>query len=193
MWADNGWVVVPVEQTHINAAFERDSSHCAIAMAVAEVIADATRIAVDLQTIRFSRKGLRYIFLTPHVAQDRIVAFDQGEREKITPFRLTMRPCQIARAGKRRREVPSDNELRGSGLTVSKYNADGTRNVDPDRCDGLAPKAKERNVALPPLSPKRNRTVSHARKGNVPATLGGKLPPVSILSRREFGLRQLRK
>jgi hypothetical protein len=35
--------------------------------------------------------------------------------------------------------------------------------------------------------------VSTAAKGSIPTTLGGKMPPVSILSRREFGLRQLRK
>jgi hypothetical protein len=32
-----------------------------------------------------------------------------------------------------------------------------------------------------------------ASNGSVPVTLGGRLPPVSILSRREFGLRVLRK
>ena len=29
--------------------------------------------------------------------------------------------------------------------------------------------------------------------GSIPTTLGGKLPPVSVLSRREFGLRALRR
>jgi hypothetical protein len=35
--------------------------------------------------------------------------------------------------------------------------------------------------------------VSAASKGVIPVTLGGKLPPVSVLSRREFGLRALRR
>jgi hypothetical protein len=64
----------------------------------------------------------------------------------------------------------------------------GERNLDPDRSDGLA---------LPPPQPRRTRTprrkVSTAAKGSIPTTLGGTLPPVSILSRREFGLRQLRR
>ena len=45
--------------------------------------------------------------------------------------------------------------------------------------------------------PQRTRVaralVSTASKGSIPTTLGGKIPPVSILSRREFGLRMLRK
>jgi hypothetical protein len=35
--------------------------------------------------------------------------------------------------------------------------------------------------------------VSAAAKGSVPVTLGDKLPPVSVLARREFGLRMLRR
>jgi hypothetical protein len=35
--------------------------------------------------------------------------------------------------------------------------------------------------------------VSTAHKGSIPTTLGGKMPPVSVLARREFGLRVLRK
>ena len=156
------------------------------------------------------RKGLRYVFLTPHVAQDRIIQFDQGQRDQIQPFTLPMRPAQISRAGKKRRETPSNQELRGSGLTVNKeqphldapepepfvhheqtqlsqrFTASGERNLDPDRSDGL--------VEPPPESKRgRRRKVSTAAKGSIPTTLGGKLPPISILNRREFGLRQLRR
>jgi hypothetical protein len=35
--------------------------------------------------------------------------------------------------------------------------------------------------------------ISAAPRGSIPTTLGGRLPPVSILSLREFGLRVLRK
>jgi hypothetical protein len=195
MWDDNGWVVVSVEQEHIDASMQRDSSHCMVAMAISASIPDARRIAVDLQTIRFSRNGLRYLFLTPRVAQDCIIAFDLGEREKIAPFVLRMRPAQIAKAGKRRHEVPTNGELRGSGLTVAaeqphldaeptpgRYLTDGTRNLDPNRSDGLArPKLK------------RARRVSSAPRGSVPTTLGGRPPQVSVLARREFGLRILRR
>jgi hypothetical protein len=172
------------------------------------------RIAVDLQTIRFTYKSLRYVFLTPHVCQDNIIHFDQGERAKIRPFELKMRPAQISKAGKKRRQCPTDRELRGTGLTVAgeqphlrdtpdpdiakrqslaetcptasqRLTANGDRNLDPDRSDGLAPTVQEKRAD--------QRKVSTAAKGSIPTTLGRKLPPVSILARREFGLRVLRK
>jgi hypothetical protein len=212
IWHKNGWVVIPVTQECIDESLERDSSHCMTALAIAQAIPDARRIAVDLQTIRFSRKGLRYVFLTPHICQDNIIHFDQGERAEIKPFTLRMRPAQISRSGKKRRECPSDQELRGSGLTVAReqlhlgerdgkpkkpepntptpasqrYTATGERNLDPERIDGLVqPPPKRKRVAL--------AKVSTAAKGSVPTTLGGKLPPTSILSRREYGLRLLRR
>ena len=67
---------------------------------------------------------------------------------------------------------------------VQRHLPNGERNLDPERVDGLA---------SPPPKRKRRAKVSTAAKGSVPTTLGGKLPPVSILSRREFGLRVLRK
>jgi hypothetical protein len=176
------------------------------ALAIRKAIPDARHICVDLQTIRWTRKGLRYVFLTPHICQDNIIAFDQGERAAIKPFELRMRPAYIAKAGKKRRECPSNAELRGSGLTVNpvqlhigaddvanapqRYTASGERNLDPERSDGLAPRQRE---------PRECRTrvarakISTARKGNVPVTLGGQLPPVSVLSRREFALRMLKR
>jgi hypothetical protein len=62
--------------------------------------------------------------------------------------------------------------------------------LDPDREDGLArpppPPKPKRRVA-------RGAMVSAADRGSVPTVIGGRPPPVSILSRREYGLRQLRK
>ena len=195
IWDRNGYITIPVTQEHIDASLARNSSHCMTALAIQKAIPDARHICVDLQTIRWTRKGLRYVFLTPHVAQDRIIAFDQGERAAIQPFTLRMRPAQISRAGKKRPETPSDGELRGTGLTVNpvqlhiergppqRFTTTGERNLDPERSDGLAP----------PKRACRGRKVSTAAKGSIPTTLGGKLPPISILSRREFGLRVLRK
>jgi hypothetical protein len=55
-----------------------------------------------------------------------------------------------------------------------RFTSSGVR-IDPERSDGLAP-------------PKRvpRAKVSTAAKGSIPTTLGGKLPPISILSRREL-------
>jgi hypothetical protein len=91
-------------------------------------------------------RGLRYFFLTPHVAQDAIVAFDRGQLAAIRTFELRMRPPPRSRKRVRRRcEPPTNAELRGSGLTVApqqphvapqRYTATGERNLDP--VDGLA-------------------------------------------------------
>jgi hypothetical protein len=72
IWHKNGYIVIPVTRSHIDQSMQRNSSHCMTALAIAEAIPDATHIAVDLQCIRLSRRGLRYVFLTPHVAQDNI-------------------------------------------------------------------------------------------------------------------------
>jgi hypothetical protein len=46
----------------------------------------------------------------------------------------------------------------------------------------------------PPRKPRQARAkVSAATKGAIPVTLGGRLPPVSVLSRREFGIRCLKR
>jgi hypothetical protein len=185
-------------------------------MAIADAIPSAKFICVDLQTIRYTKKGLRYCFLTPHAAQDVIIATDQGEAGKLKPFTLKMRPAQISRAGKRRPQTPSNSELRGTGLGVAKeqphlgdtpsasskpkeesppvtqrYTATGERNLDPDRSDGLIGFGASRPSWAARGSPTRKISTPQGR--SIPTTLGGRLPPVSILSRREFGLRQLRR
>src|SRR5262249_53981373 len=186
IWDRNGYITIPVTQEHIDASLARNSSYCMTALAIQKAIPDARHICVDLQTIRWTRKGLRYVFLTPHVAQDSIIAFDQGERAVIQPFTLRMRPAHIAKAGKKRTHTPSNAELRGTGLTVNpvqlhideatpqRFAATGERNLDPERSDGLY---------VPPPAPKQTRVVrrkvSTAAKGSVPTTLGGRLRPVS--------------
>jgi hypothetical protein len=62
-----------------------------LAEAVKEAYPDATRVAVDLQTIRFSdNRGRRYTYLTPRLAQVALVKFDQGS-QTITPFSVKLR------------------------------------------------------------------------------------------------------
>jgi hypothetical protein len=84
--------------------------------------------------------------------------------------------------------IPAESRLREAGL------------VDVMRED--APVIAERDAALDramvakPSSGKRKRVprakVSATKPdGSIPVTLGGKLSPVSVLSRREFGLRAL--
>jgi hypothetical protein len=106
---DHGRCEISVLQKHIDEALRANSSHCAIAMAMADALPNARRISVDLQTIRWTdcKKGIRYCFLTPHIAQtDVIIPFDQGEREKCKPVTFSMNPAFVTRTGKKRTHTP---------------------------------------------------------------------------------------
>jgi hypothetical protein len=175
---EHGRAEISVEQPHLDAALRANSSHCAIAMAIKEQVPDARHIAVDLQTIRWSnpKRGVRYVFLTPHIAQtDVIIPFDQGEECK--PVSFKMRPAFISRIGAKRNQTPEPEQLKGTGLKVAE---------EPRRLIPYAGKEKPKR--------KRHAKISKTRPdGTIPTTLGGKLPPVPVLSRREFGLRALRR
>lgn len=90
---------VLVTEDHIAKALPRDSGHCMIADAVKAAFPWASRISVDLQTIRYSDidKGFRYTYLTPRSAQVALVKFDQGLKPE--PMRFRLRNGQVTRAG----------------------------------------------------------------------------------------------
>lgn len=73
-------------------AVQKSSSHCAIATAIEKEIPGAKFISVDIQTIRFSKNGMRYVYLTPRYAQKAILDFDAGLTPK--PFKLKLRGGQ---------------------------------------------------------------------------------------------------
>ena len=151
IWDRNGYITIPVTQEHIDASLARNSSHCMTALAIQKAIPDARHICVDLQTIRFTRQGLRYVFLTPHVAQDNIIHFDQGAARSDRTVHIANASC--ADQPKRARNephTPSDRELRGTGLTVNpvqlhienppqRFTSSGARNLDPERSDEPPP------------------------------------------------------
>ena len=70
----------------IEDAIPRDSSYCVFAEAVKAARPGAQKVAVDLQTIRFTdpKLGLRFTYLTPRPCQIAIINFDQGIRPE--PF-----------------------------------------------------------------------------------------------------------
>lgn len=176
---EHGRCEISVLQKHIDEALRANSSHCAIAFAIRDAIPDATFIAVDLQTIRWSnpKRGVRYCFLTPTIAQhDVIIPFDQGEECK--PVTFKMKPAFITRIGEKRNHTPEPDQLKGTGLKVAE---------EPER--RLIPYAGKEKP-----EPRKRRAISATKPdGSIPVTLGGKLPPVSVLARREFGLRALRR
>ena len=92
-------VKAPVTAEIIDGAVPRDSGHCMLAKAIEVARPDAKFIAVDLQTIRFSENGRRYIYLTPRTAQRALIDFDHGVRPE--PFVLNLRNAQVMIAGSR--------------------------------------------------------------------------------------------
>jgi hypothetical protein len=223
IWS-SGRAEISVEQKHLDAALRANSSHCAIAFAIRDAVPNARRISVDLQTIRWtdSKRGVRYCFLTPHVAQqDVIIPFDQGEACHPVTFR--MRPAFVTRSGAGyARHTPDADQLKGTGLKVAEEqpHIPGAPDEQPQiptpgeaaLAEVWKPKSVGPNGALvvplddgttvevetgpkPSRKPRQPRAkISHTKPdGSIPVTLGGKLPPKSVLARREFGLRQVRR
>jgi hypothetical protein len=174
----NGRRRLSVEDTHIAESLQRSSSACAIAEALKQQIPNATHVSVDLATIRWTDRvrHIRYVCLTPMCAQELVVNFDQGLREKLQPISFDLKPVLITRSGQKRRQVPDASELRGSGISP--------------------PAAEAPPKKLIPYAGKETRRVSNVPlDGTVPVVLGGHMPPISALpsNTRAFGLRQARK
>ena len=97
------WKVNVIEED-FDHGVPSDSNRCAVKRAVARDIPGATRVEVDLQTIRFSLDGERHVFLTPWSVSDYVIAFDAGDDEELHPFSFTLRPSHSV-GSKVRRQV----------------------------------------------------------------------------------------
>jgi hypothetical protein len=85
----------------------------------------ARYIAVDLQTIRWTDprpvRGVRYVFLTPAVAQHNVtIPFDQGDREGCKPVTFRMKPAFVTKSGKKRNHTPDPEQLKDAKLKVAR-------------------------------------------------------------------------
>lgn len=157
-------VKLQITEELIEDAIPRDSPHCLWAEAVKAAVPDAKYISVDIQTIRFTdpRKGLRYTYLTPRIAQVALIQFDQGIRP--TPHSVQLRNGQVTPSGGRNksRQTPlSDREIARRKAAPSVMGK------------GKAKLGK-------PIAP-----------GSVPERRGGKTPPIAAGQRRAFGVRGL--
>jgi len=79
---------IEVTQGDIDRAMTKNSSRCVVATAIARSIPSATRISVDVQSIRFTVAGERFAYLTPYAVSGYVVAFDAGD--DIHPFRFRL-------------------------------------------------------------------------------------------------------
>ena len=159
------------------------------------------------------------MFLTPAVAQHSvIIPFDSGEQCKEVTFR--MKPAWVVKAGARyARHTPDNEQLKDAKLKVSEeqpHIGETPNRASPEAVREFVgaltgepvPDWQERNKAQSavianggepatpkPRKPRQRRAKISATKpdGTIPVTLGGKLPPVSVLARREFGIRVLKR
>lgn len=92
-------VVVQILQDAIDRAIEKDSAHCIVAEALRQTLPNASHVAVDLQTVRWTENGWRHVALTPPHAQRIILDFDQGFRSK--PCTIRLRTIQRVRSSSR--------------------------------------------------------------------------------------------
>jgi hypothetical protein len=116
-------IKITVTRDHIDRAIKGNSHRCMIADAIRAAIPKARFILVDLQTIRWSdlNSDEREFYLTPAVAQQAIVAFDQGE--KVDPFSFTLH--EKVRARKVRREWKGNPKVLAAAQ--ARYNRQRTR------------------------------------------------------------------
>jgi len=95
-------VMITITQEQIDTALVANSGHCMISDSIKRTQIKyhnsgrskgvyPIRVSTDLQTIRFNdpQKGVRYIYLTPTVAQKALLQFDQGIEP--TPFKFRLR------------------------------------------------------------------------------------------------------
>jgi hypothetical protein len=157
-------VKLDITEDLIKDAVARDSSHCLWAEAVKEAVPGASAVSVDLQTIRFSdrKRGLRFTYLTPRVAQISLVKFDQGILPE--PHSVTLRGAQVT--------------------AIRRQKAEGKEFTDAQK------KAFEANSRKARAALAKAR-LKASDKTSVPTRMGGKTPPIAAGRRRAFGLRGL--
>jgi hypothetical protein len=165
-----------ITEDHIQTAIPADSSHCMIADALQAAMPNATYISVDLATIRFTDRlaGRRYIYLTPGVAQEALIAFDQGE--PVEPFTIKARAAQMIYTGsaQKARKIQAEDTAEGDPKP-KRQRAKLTR--DAKGLSQQSPGIKDGGAA-PPVGPLATGT-------------GTNNPPNRRGRRRQFGLRAL--
>lgn len=168
---------VMVTKEIIATAVPRDSGYCMIAEAVQVAYPDAGKVLVDLQTIRVPdpKRGLKYIYLTPRIAQQALVDFDQGIEVEPFPMRL-----------------------RAAHVIIERSPEQIARKAERQRIYRLPPEEREAARAALGIKPYDRPRLRSGPGGSLPQRFGGSEPPlqktrdgVVYSRRREFGLRRL--
>lgn len=213
---------VAIDNETIEGSVRRSSSHCMIAEAVRAAAPQFVSVTVDLSTIRFTDKErrLRFVYLTPRVAQVALIDFDRGVKPE--PFSFVLRtPAQIVRsthknpANETRTQAELELHKRTQDAATSKMRyqreaVDVTKPYQPpaEHVERALRALESPDLLIGPAIPIYSRD-SADNDVRVPIMVGGKLPPQGNLSNekkrgaskdagnlakvRRFGLRQLRE
>jgi hypothetical protein len=160
-------LLVNVTAEQIEKSIKADSSHCMIAEAIKTAYPAAKSWLVDLQIIRFSdpKRGLCYVYLTPRLAQQSLIDFDQSARP--APFRFNLAGAHVIPMG-----LPSG--------TAKK------------RTPGRKPVAHRKASRKVLVTRTPGRRTTGRRRAPVLEPFGGKAAPVGNFAKaRTFGLRLL--
>lgn len=179
-------LIVHVDKATIGESVRRDSSHCMIAEAIKQEYPNASQCSVDLQTIRFSdkKRNVRFVYLTPTVAQRAIVLFDDGKMPE--PFAFKLRGAQVIKGATQEQR---DRKAEADRKRFLRYKKLGW--VDAHGRYLGKPGGNRRKLI---------RREGQKNRGTVPEVVGGKAPPLSrgrndtgipFTRRRAYGVRAL--
>lgn len=191
---------VHVTQEDIDRAMRNQSARCVIATAIARSIPGATKVAVDLQALRFTVDGERHVYFTPPGAVGYVVAFDAGD--PIHPFsfrlseshRLPIAPARpkseagIARTRARNNVTAAKRALDKAQRAVTAATTDAERDVAVAKVAATEARLSEARSALDAtLSETAGQPTEQA-----PQTGGRKVPTTFKRGSRHYGHRALR-
>jgi len=193
-----GETFVEVTQEMIDKALRKNSSRCVVATAIAGRFPQASRITVDVHSIKFTNGARRYTYLTPPKVMDYIVAFDAGDT--LHPFRFRLREDQRL-IQQRRRHTPDGQKVNRArqraadrAAKLEKVEADpaatpAEREVAADRYAAALAEASEARAAAGPLDQKED--VTDVPPMEVRPPVKGR-STVFYRNRREYGRRHMR-
>lgn len=156
-------VQVHVTKEALTKAVTADSSRCWIAESIKAAVPNATRVAVEISTTRFTdpERGLRYVYLTPYKAQEALLEFDEGTPP--APFTFILKNAHVTRAG-----GPHTKEGRDKEAAARKARLLRSRESVPTKA-----------------------TLANGHSRELPRRVGGRRPPQLRVMRR-FGVRAFR-
>lgn len=190
---------IDVSAETIKNSVRKDSRSCMIADSIKLSVPGATYPMADIQTIRFTKDGYRFTYLTPRTVQWKLIQYDQGE-EEIEPFRFQLRTGTTTRAGGR---AAAKNKQPYQARTPAQHEAtEKAMAASPKgfRADGEQPKRKR----VRRESPAKLVLGPGTATSGIPQIRGGRVPPVAPLAggpgisavipksaQRQYGLRAM--